>query len=230
MSLQPNSPSHSVSGHFPPVIKQSHFWNRLRQQFSMLYHYLLGHYRLPKMLYGFALSQALYVTAKLGVADHLSQGSKTCEELAANLSVNVNGLCHLMRLLSKTGIVSVDKKGAYKLTALGSRLRSDMPNSLRGTRTQHRIVPLACNLAQGYRSWQATPLCDQAPGGVVVPERPTCLQKKNPLKNRGLQAEGNATFPSTEFACPHSQNGQTRKTLSPHNGFTCPTHPKLDPP
>jgi len=144
MSLQPKSPSHSVSGHFPPVIKKSHFWNRLRQRVSMLYHYLLGHYRLHKMLYGFALSQALYVTAKLGVADHLSQGSKTCEELAASLSVNVNGLCHLMRLLSKTGIVSVDKKGHYKLTALGSRLRSDMPNSLRGT---------VLSIAEIYPAW-----------------------------------------------------------------------------
>ncbi len=144
MSLQPKSPSHSVSGHFPPVIKKSHFWNRLRQQFSILYHYLLGHYRLPKMLYGFTLSQALYVSAKLGVADHLSQGTKTCEELATDLSVNVNGLCQLMRLLSKTGIVSVNKKGAYKLTALGSRLCSDTPDSLRGT---------VLSIAEIYPAW-----------------------------------------------------------------------------
>jgi SAM-dependent methyltransferase len=145
MSLQPNSQKHenSTSTRFPQIVK-SRFWSRIRQQFWLLSRSLLGHYRLTKMLYGFVNSQALYVCAKLGVADHLSQGAKSCEELATELNVNVNGLCHLMRLLSKGGIVTVDKNGYYKLTSLGSYLRSNTPNSLQGT---------VLSIAEIYPAW-----------------------------------------------------------------------------
>ena len=37
---------------------------------------------------GFWLSQALYVVAKLGVADHLTDGSRTAEELAKSVDAH----------------------------------------------------------------------------------------------------------------------------------------------
>jgi SAM-dependent methyltransferase len=146
MLFQPNSqkPGNSSLGSFPPVIKKSSVWNRIWQRFWMLYHYLLGHYRLPKMLYGFVVSQALYVTTKLGVAEQLSQGGKSCEALATELNVNLKALCQLMHLLTKAGIVKRDKKANYKLTSFGSRLRADTPDSLRGT---------VLSVAEIYSAW-----------------------------------------------------------------------------
>jgi precorrin-6B methylase 2 len=94
---------------------------------------LLKHYRLQKMLFGFYTAQAIYATTKLGLADHLNNDAKSCEELATEMGVDVKVLLHLMYLLTNLGIVAVDKNGYYKLTSLGSYLRSNSPNSLRGT-------------------------------------------------------------------------------------------------
>jgi predicted O-methyltransferase YrrM len=98
----------------------------------MLRHFF-GYYRLQKMLSGFYVAQTIYATAKLGLADHLNDSAKSCEMLASEMDVDVNNLIYLMRLLTKLGIVTVAKNGNYKLTALGSYLRANTPNSLRGT-------------------------------------------------------------------------------------------------
>ncbi|MEK8015951.1 MAG: methyltransferase [Candidatus Parabeggiatoa sp.] len=133
MSNQPNLPEsgNSILKNFPPVTKSS-FWKRLMQRFRMLRRFL-GYYRLQKMLSGFYVAQTIYATTKLGLADHLNDSAKSCEMLASEMDVDVNSLIYLMRLLSKLGIVSVAKNGNYKLTALGSYLRANNPNSIRGT-------------------------------------------------------------------------------------------------
>jgi len=71
------------------------------------------------------------VATKLGLADQLSQGAKSCEELATEMGVHTNSLLHILGLLAQVGIVAVDKNGNYKLTSFGSDLRSDSPTSLR---------------------------------------------------------------------------------------------------
>ena len=43
---------------------------------------------LLEMMYGYQKSQALFVAAKLGIADILSNGSKTADELAKATGVN----------------------------------------------------------------------------------------------------------------------------------------------
>ena len=47
---------------------------------------------LLEMTFGFTISQALFVAAKLGIADILSDGSKTADELAKAAGVNSHGI------------------------------------------------------------------------------------------------------------------------------------------
>ncbi len=131
MSNQPNLPEFGNSVNFPPVTKSS-VWKRLIQRFRMLRRFW-GYYRLQKMLSGFYVAQTIYATTKLGLAEHLNDSAKSCETLASEMDLDVNSLIYLMRLLTKLDIVSVDKNGNYKLTALGSYLRANNPNSIRGT-------------------------------------------------------------------------------------------------
>lgn len=89
--------------------------------------------RVLELFYGFNVTQIIYVTAKLGLANRLNNSAKTCEELAVELGVNAKVLHHIMRFLIYLGFVTVDKNQIYQLTPFGSYLRSDTPNSLVGT-------------------------------------------------------------------------------------------------
>jgi precorrin-6B methylase 2 len=93
---------------------------------------LLSPEKLPEVLYGFKLTQTLYVTAKLGLADHFHNGAKRCVELAAAVGANTQVLEHLMQLLLTLGVVAHDENDNYQLTPFGSLLRSDAPNSIQG--------------------------------------------------------------------------------------------------
>jgi precorrin-6B methylase 2 len=148
MSNQPDSG-------FPPVTKNS-FWKRLMQRFRMLRRFL-GYYRLQKMLSGFYVAQTISATAKLGLADHLNDSAKSCEMLASEMDVDEKSLIYLMRLLTKLGIVTVDKNGNYKLTALGSYLRANNPNSLRGTILSlvDTVAPAWGNLSYSIKTGKA---------------------------------------------------------------------------
>lgn len=100
--------------------------------------------RMDEMFRGFMSTQAIYVAAKLEVAEHLKNGAKTCEELAVEMGVNKNALYHLMHLWSYIGIVAVDENNTYHLTSLGSYLQADAPNSMRGT---------VLSVAETYNAW-----------------------------------------------------------------------------
>lgn len=90
------------------------------------------------------LIQVIYVTAQLGLADHLSQNAKSHEELATELGANTKVLQQFMHLLLTLGIVAIDKNNNYQLTSLGSLLRSDSPDSILGT---------ILSTAEAYQAW-----------------------------------------------------------------------------
>ena len=56
------------------------------------------------MATGYWLSQAIYVAAKLGIADLLKDGPKSCTELAAATSVDERSLFRIMRALASAEI------------------------------------------------------------------------------------------------------------------------------
>jgi len=88
---------------------------------------------LLEMTFGFKRSQALFVAAKLGIADILSDGSKTADELAKAAGVNSHGIYHLMRMLVSMGVFSVEDNEKFCLNSLGKHLRTGTSDSLRGT-------------------------------------------------------------------------------------------------
>jgi len=84
-----------------------------------------------RMLVGFRTTQALYVAAKLGIADHLVSGPLDSNELARRVRVHPRALFRVMRALAALGVFTQDSSGRFGLTAIGELLRTDSHESLR---------------------------------------------------------------------------------------------------
>ncbi len=83
------------------------------------------------MLAGYQTTQALYVVAKLGLADLLQHGPMNSEGLARKVGANPRALFRVMRHLAALGILTQDNSGRFGLTALGEVLRTDDHQSVR---------------------------------------------------------------------------------------------------
>ena len=100
---------------------------------------------LLEIIYRYKKTQALFVVAKLGIADILSNGPKTADELAKATSGNSLSIYHLMRLLVSMGIFSAEKNDKFKLNSMGKYLLTGTSDSLRGT--------ILGNGNEGYQAW-----------------------------------------------------------------------------
>ena len=87
--------------------------------------------RLFEIAAGFMKTQAIYVAAKLGIADLLKDGPKKVDELANITGVHGNSLYRLLRALASIGIFAEKGDGHFELTPMASALQSDIPMSLR---------------------------------------------------------------------------------------------------
>lgn len=76
-------------------------------------------------------SQMLFVAAKLGIADHLSEGPRTADELAQATDSHPEALYRLLRALAAVGVFAEDESGSFHLTPLAEPLRTDHPASQR---------------------------------------------------------------------------------------------------
>jgi len=83
------------------------------------------------MISGYKTTQALYVAAKLGIADHLVRGPKRAEELAKEVGANSKALFRLMRHLAALGIFTQDESRKFGLAPLGELLCTENPESMR---------------------------------------------------------------------------------------------------
>ena len=83
------------------------------------------------MARAYRTSQLVYVAAKLGIADLLASGPKTCTDLAGALSASTDALCRVMRGLEVAGIFTRRPDGRYELTDLSRPLLTDHPRSVR---------------------------------------------------------------------------------------------------
>jgi hypothetical protein len=88
---------------------------------------------LQRLIEGYRLSQALYVVAKLGVADLLAHGALSSAELAVSTSTHGPSLRRVLRALASVGVFREDRDGRFGPTALSTCLRQDLPGSLRST-------------------------------------------------------------------------------------------------
>ena len=86
-----------------------------------------------QMAVGYWLSQAIYVAAKLGIADLLAEGPKSSTELADSVGADPSSLFRVLRALAGVGVFSHTGSDYFALAPLGEGLLSDAPGSLRAT-------------------------------------------------------------------------------------------------
>ncbi|MFF8312580.1 methyltransferase [Streptomyces lydicus] len=79
---------------------------------------------------GHLFSAALRTAARYRLADHLSGGPRTAEQLAAATGTHAPKLRRVLRYLATRGIFREDSSGAYRLTPAAEPLRTDVPDSL----------------------------------------------------------------------------------------------------
>ncbi len=86
---------------------------------------------LTQMAFGAMMTQALYVAARLKVADLLADKPQTISELAAATNTHERSLYRLLRSLASVGVFEETEPKVFKLTPYAEPLRSDVPNSMR---------------------------------------------------------------------------------------------------
>lgn len=111
-----------------------------------------------QMVFGKAVTQALSVVARFGVADQLAAGPKSADELASAAGLHPGHLYRVLRALAGLGVFAADDGGRFALTPVGNLLRSDVPGSMRA------IATYVCD------PWSWTPWGDLA--GCVRDGRP----------------------------------------------------------
>jgi hypothetical protein len=87
--------------------------------------------QLQAILGGFRLSKAVSVAASLGIADLLAGGPRSAAELAASTQTHEPSLYRLLSALAAAGLLVEDGERRFRLTDVGSLLRSDVPGSAR---------------------------------------------------------------------------------------------------
>jgi ubiquinone/menaquinone biosynthesis C-methylase UbiE len=126
-----NESSVHISGKAPPV------WfvrivSGLRNFLERLHRRLAPpHVSMMELSLSFWYTQAIYVAAKLGIADHLKDGPRTSAELAAATGTDAPSLYRVMRALASIQVFAEDRNGRFSLTPMAESLRTGTPNSVR---------------------------------------------------------------------------------------------------
>jgi hypothetical protein len=84
-----------------------------------------------QLAFGAMVSQALYVAARLGVADLLAEKPLHVKELAAATRTHERSLYRVLRSLSSVGVFREVEPKVFSLTPVSELLRTDAPNSMR---------------------------------------------------------------------------------------------------
>ena len=84
-----------------------------------------------QMASAYWLSQAIYAAARLGIADILSDGSKSSKDIAHAVNADEDSLRRLMRVLCMFNICERTKSQQFKLTTVGRALQAGVAGSLR---------------------------------------------------------------------------------------------------
>ncbi|MFD8290081.1 methyltransferase [Streptomyces lavendulae] len=84
---------------------------------------------LHDVMFGHVHAAALRAVAAHRIPDHLADGPRTAEELAARTGTDAAALRRLLRLLAVRGLFREDERGAFRLEESGRPLRTDVPDS-----------------------------------------------------------------------------------------------------
>ncbi|MCQ4084301.1 methyltransferase [Streptomyces sp. RB6PN25] len=135
--------------------------------------------RVVDILTGAWQAQALYAAAALDLPDHITAGNTTAARLAAVTGSDQDGIERLMRLLTAMGVVDGTPGEGYRLTDVGTLLRSDDDRSMRDMaviygeefhRAWGEVVPAVRTGTSGFEHAFGTPLrgyLEREPGAAV---------------------------------------------------------------
>jgi hypothetical protein len=84
-----------------------------------------------QMTTGYWVSQAIYVAAKLGIADLLKDGPQSCVALSTATGAEATSLFRLMRALASVGVFSQLGGDRFALSRLAESLQTEVHGSLR---------------------------------------------------------------------------------------------------
>jgi hypothetical protein len=90
-----------------------------------------SHAFLSQLSFGASVTQALYVAAKLGIADLLAEGPQSVGKLASITRTHQKSLYRLLRSLSGIGVFQETDPAVFAIGPQGDALRSDSPSSFR---------------------------------------------------------------------------------------------------
>lgn len=90
---------------------------------------------LLRLIWGMHTSRAVYAAAELGIADLLTEGPASAQELARVTRTHEPSLYRVLRLLAALGLFDERYPRCFSLTALGDRLRSDNAAGMRSWAT-----------------------------------------------------------------------------------------------
>jgi SAM-dependent methyltransferase len=90
-----------------------------------------GARRIQEIGMGYYGSQALYVAAKLGIADLLAGGPRSAADLAASVGADADSLHRVLRLLAASGVFDEDEDGRFALNPAAEHLRTTEQGSMK---------------------------------------------------------------------------------------------------
>ncbi|MFX1298452.1 MAG: methyltransferase [Promethearchaeota archaeon] len=87
--------------------------------------------QLLRLIMGKMPTQLIYVAAKLGIADLLTSGPKSIDELAESTNTDSTSLYRVLRALVNMNIFAQNENNQFILTPLAEPLKSDAPDTVR---------------------------------------------------------------------------------------------------
>src|ERR1700680_4393747 len=102
-------------------------------------------WKLLQMMTGYWVTQALYVAAKLGIADLLREGPVNCDVLASKTRTHPQSLYRTLRALASVGVFTEVAPEKFALTPSAALLQSGTPNSMRALAIMYA--------EEQYRAW-----------------------------------------------------------------------------
>ena len=86
--------------------------------------------QLFQLITGFTVSQAIYVAARLNVAEHLAAGPAPVDQIAQQAGANPDALYRLLRALASVGVFTEPSPRRFANTPMSECLRPNVPGSL----------------------------------------------------------------------------------------------------
>jgi hypothetical protein len=86
---------------------------------------------LLRLITGYWVSRAIYVMAKLGIADLLRDGPQGSDGLAQATGTDARALYRVLRTLASVGVLVEDEAARFGLTPMGACLQTGVPGSFR---------------------------------------------------------------------------------------------------